>query len=58
VNVPFYAPTQWRVKLGEVADFQGCTVAVALRATQCTDAEKTSAELRTAKRLQKRRSSN
>src|SRR4029453_17229107 len=67
MNVPFHASTYRRVKLGEVADFQTCTVAVALWTTQCTDAEKTSSALRTrlrcasawqaAKRLQKRRSS-
>jgi hypothetical protein len=57
MNVPFHASTYRRVKLGEVADFQACTVAVALWTTQCTDAENTSAALRTAKRLQKRRSS-
>src|SRR5260370_7322044 len=39
--------------MGQVADFQACTVAVALWAAQCVDAEQASVALRTAKRLQK-----
>jgi hypothetical protein len=56
VNVSFYASAQRRVKLGKVAKFQVCTVAVALWATQCRDTEKDQRALRTAKRLRKRRS--
>ena len=53
VNVSFYTTAPRRVKLGQVADFQASTVAVALWATQCAEAEKTRTALRAAKRLQK-----